>query len=101
MAGSKPKAKDLFNALSHAMRRQILRAMLGARQGEVSPRELATKLSRHLSAVSYHVRVLDECDAIELVRTEQIGGSTQHFYRPIVKADWVLAALEADEGSPH
>ena len=100
MSGSKPKKKDLFNALGHDMRRQILRAMLGAHQ-EVSPRELAAQLSQQLSALSYHVRVLAECDAIELVRTEQIRGSTQHFYRVIVKADWALAALEADEEPPH
>lgn len=79
------------------MRRQILREMLGAQQEEVSPRELAAKLSQQLTALSYHVRVLNECDAVELVRTEQIRGSTQHFYRVIVKADWALAALKADE----
>lgn len=99
MAGSKPKAKDLFNALGHAVRRQILREMLGAKE-EISPGELAARLSQQLSAVSYHVRVLDECDAIELVRTKQIRGSTQHFYRVIVKADWALAALKADEKPP-
>lgn len=96
MAGSKPKAKDLFNALGHAARRQILREMLGAKE-EVSPGELAAKLSQPLSSVSYHVRVLDECDAVELVRTEPVRGSTQHFYRAIVKADWALAALKTDE----
>lgn len=100
MPGSNKKKSDLFNALGHTMRRQILREMLGA-QHEVSPRELAAKLSHQLSALSYHVRVLDECDAIELVRTEQIRGSTQHFYRIIVKADWALAALEADEEPPQ
>lgn len=98
MPGSKKKERDLFNALGHTMRRQILREMLGARE-EISPRELAAnlRLSDQLSALSYHVRVLDECGAIELVRTGQIGGSTQHFYRVVVKADWVLAALKADE----
>jgi DNA-binding transcriptional ArsR family regulator len=100
LPGSKPKPNDLFNALGHAVRRQILREMLGM-QEEVSPRDLATKLQDDLSAVSYHVRVLDECDAIELVRTERVRGSTQHFYRAIVKADWALAALKADEGPPH
>jgi DNA-binding transcriptional ArsR family regulator len=100
MPGSKKKKNDLFNALGHRMRRQILRAMLGE-QEEVSPRELSTRLSQQLSALSYHVRVLSECDAIELVRTQQIGGSTQHFYRAIVKAEWALAALEADEEPPH
>lgn len=99
MAGSKPKGNDLFNALGHSMRRRILREMLDGGD-EVSPRELSSKLREQLSALSYHVRVLAECRAIELVRTEQIRGSTQHFYRPAVKADWAITALEADEEPP-
>ena len=97
--GSKPKGNDLFNALGHPMRRQILREMLETR-GEVSPRELSAKLSQQLSALSYHVRVLAECGAIELVRTEQIRGSTQHFYRAVVKAGWAITALKAGEEPP-
>jgi len=101
MAGSNPKGNDLFNALGHPMRRKILREMLDD-GGEVSPRELAIKLSEQLSALSYHVRVLAECHAVELVRTEQIRGSTQHFYRPVVKAGWAITALEAgEEPSPR
>jgi DNA-binding transcriptional ArsR family regulator len=99
MAGSNPKGNDLFNALGHPMRRRILREMLDT-SGEVSPRELAAKLSEQLSALSYHVRVLAECRAIELVRTEQIRGSTQHFYRAVVKANWAITALEAGEEPP-
>jgi|SRR6476469_5126465 len=100
MAGSKPKGNDLFNALGHPMRRRILREMLDT-SDEVSPRELAAKLSEQLSALSYHVRVLAECKAVELIRTQQIRGSTQHFYRAIVKANWALTALEADEEPPR
>lgn len=99
MAGSNPKGHDLFNALGHPMRRRILREMLDA-PGETSPRELALELSEQLSALSYHVRVLAECRAIELVRTEQVRGSTQHFYRAVVKANWALSALEAAEDPP-
>lgn len=99
MAGSKPKANDLFNALGHPMRRQILREMLDTRE-EVSPRELAAKLCEQLSALSYHVRVLAECKAVELVRTQQTRGSTQHFYRVVVKANWALSALEAGDEPP-
>lgn len=99
MGGSKPKGNDLFNALGHPMRRRILREMLEAGE-ELSPRELAAKLSEQLSALSYHVRVLAECKAVKLVRTQQIRGSTQHFYRAIVKANWALAALEAGEEPP-
>jgi DNA-binding transcriptional ArsR family regulator len=97
--GSNPRGTDLFNALGHPMRRQILREMLDS-GGETSPRELAAKLSQQLSALSYHVRVLAECQAIELVRTEQIRGSTQHFYRAMVKANWAITALEASEKPP-
>lgn len=99
MAGGRAKGHDLYNALGHPMRRRILREMLDARE-EVSPRELAVKLSEQLSALSYHVRVLAECNAIELVRTQQIRGSTQHFYRAVVRADWALSALEASEEAP-
>jgi DNA-binding transcriptional ArsR family regulator len=99
MAGGKAKALDLFSALGHPMRRRILREMLDT-DGEISPRELAVKLSEQLSALSYHVRVLAECGAIELVRTERIRGSTQHFYRPAVRASWALTALESDQAPP-
>jgi DNA-binding transcriptional ArsR family regulator len=81
------------------MRRRILREMLDA-GAEISPRELAVKLSEQLSALSYHVRVLAECRAIELVRTERIRGSTQHFYRPVVKSAWAITALKAGESPP-
>ncbi len=94
--GENPKSSDLFNALGHPMRRQILRRMLDD-GGEASPRELSARLRQPLSALSYHVRVLAECEAIELVRTRQIRGTTQHFYRPVVKANWALAALEASK----
>ena len=98
--GSNPKGNDLFNALGHPMRRQILREMVDRRE-EVSPRELALKLRHQLSALSYHVRVLAECGAIELVRTEQIRGSTQHFYRAVVKSAWAITALKTGEKPPE
>ena|ERR1700710_2433733 len=98
--GSNPRGHDLFNALGHPMRRQILREMLDNTSEEISPRELSARLSQQLSALSYHVRVLAECRAVELVRTEQIRGSTQHFYRAVVKASWAITALEAGEKPP-
>jgi DNA-binding transcriptional ArsR family regulator len=90
--GSNRQANDLFTALGHPLRRRILREMLDLGE-EISPRELSLRLAAQLSALSYHVRVLAECDAIELVRTQQIRGSTQHFYRPLVRESWALAAL--------
>lgn len=91
------KANDLFTAIGHPLRRRILRTMLDGGR-EISPRQLSAGLNEPLSALSYHVRVLAECDAIKLVRTAQVRGSTQHFYRATVKAEWARTALKATEG---
>lgn len=99
MATRGGKTNDLFTALGHPLRRQLLRRML-AEERLMSPRELAEDLDESLSALSYHVRVLAECDAAKLVRTKQIRGSTQHFYRPTVKADWARTALQATKDPP-
>lgn len=95
--GDGDKANDLFTALGHPLRRRILRKMI-AEGGQISPRELAIALDEPLSALSYHVRVLAECEAIKLMRTKQIRGSTQHFYRPAVRAEWARTALRASRG---
>jgi DNA-binding transcriptional ArsR family regulator len=89
-------ANDLFTALSHPLRRRILRATL-ADESEISPRELASALDQSLARVSYHVRILAKCEALELVRTRQIRGSTQHFYVPAVEVPWARQALDAEE----
>jgi DNA-binding transcriptional ArsR family regulator len=89
----------MFNALAHPLRRQILRRMIKQRR-EISPRELAADLSEPLSALSYHVRVLAECEAIKLTRTKQVRGSTQHLYRPAIRLKWARLALKAPERPP-
>ncbi|HET7574625.1 MAG TPA: helix-turn-helix domain-containing protein [Solirubrobacterales bacterium] len=81
------------------MRRTILRKMLGE-DGAKSPAELATELAEPLSGLSYHVRVLAECEAIKLVRTRKIRGATEHLYRPAVKAEWARSALETTKDAP-
>jgi DNA-binding transcriptional ArsR family regulator len=95
-ARSSAKSNDLFTALGHPLRRRILRTMI-ATGGETSPRQLSSRLGEPLSALSYHVRVLAECETIELLRTSQVRGSTQHFYRARVKARWARTALRATE----
>lgn len=89
----------MFNALAHPLRRQILRRMIEQRR-EMSPRDLAGDLSEPLGALSYHVKVLAECDAIKLTRTKQVRGSTQHLYRPAIKLEWARLALAAPEPAP-
>jgi DNA-binding transcriptional ArsR family regulator len=69
--------------------------------GETSPSDLAEVLGRPLSNVSYHVRVLLNCGVLELVRTRQVRGSMQHFYRSLVEEDWARHILGiADRTAP-
>jgi DNA-binding transcriptional ArsR family regulator len=98
--GSKGKPTDLFTALVHPVRRRILRMML-AEGAEMAPRELSARLGEPLSALSYHVRVLEECEAVELTGTELAHGATIHLYRCTLRTEWARAALKATEDPPR
>jgi DNA-binding transcriptional ArsR family regulator len=100
MATASTPGDDLFTALAHPLRRRILRKLI-AEGRALSPAELSESLDEPLSKLSYHVRVLANCDAVKLVRTRQIRGSTQHFYRVTVKTAWARAALQAKEKPPR
>jgi DNA-binding transcriptional ArsR family regulator len=89
--GSKSTDDDLLIALRHPLRRRILKAM--AQEGRSSPRDLSARLSEPLSNVSYHVRVLVDCNTLELVGTRAVRGSTQHFYRAVVESEWARAVI--------
>ena len=84
---------DLLTALRHPLRRQILRSMAAAEDQPLSPRELSSLLTEPLSNVSYHVRVLVDCEAIRLVNTEPVRGSMQHFYRIAIDEPWARQVL--------
>ena len=71
-----------MTALRHPLRQRILRALSGLTDGPRSPKQLSDLLDRPLSNVSYHVRVLAKCEALELVRTRPVRGSVEHFYSP-------------------
>lgn len=81
----------LLQALAHPLRRAILKEMRG--EEEISPRELSERLGIGLPGLSYHVRILAECEAITLVRTRPVRGSTQHFYRFAIEAEWPHGVL--------
>ena len=73
-------AKDarLHKALSHPLRHRILEQL---NERVASPSDLAKQLDEPLGNVSYHVKILLDHQAIELVKTEPVRGALEHFYR--------------------
>jgi DNA-binding transcriptional ArsR family regulator len=86
---------DLLVALRHPLRRKILREM--DEEDALSPRDLARTLRAPLTNVAYHVRVLADCAAVVLVRTQPSNGSMQHFYSTAVEAPWARQILGLGE----
>jgi DNA-binding transcriptional ArsR family regulator len=68
----------LLKALAHPVR---ARALTVLHQRAASPSELAAEQEEAVGYVAYHVRVLHELGMIELVKTRQVRGATEHFYR--------------------
>lgn len=85
----------LLDALRNPLRRSLLRRYVKSAE-MLSPKELARLEKQPLSGVSYHVRVLVKCGAIEIAGERRVRGSVQHFYLPtdlVKKTPWVLATL--------
>ena len=76
--GSGELDEALLRAISHPLRHRLL-GMLDGRTA--SPNMLARELDLPLGRVSYHIRLLADLGAIELVRTEPRRGALEHFYR--------------------
>ena len=72
----------LLRAISHPLRHRLL-GMLDGRVA--SPNQLARELGLPLGRVSYHIRLLSDLGAIELVRTEPRRGALEHFYRAQIR----------------
>ena len=85
----------LLSLLQHPLRRELLKLYVEA--GEMrSPKELTLSTNRHISNVGYHVRVLAEKGAIELITVEPRRGSIEHFYKAtslIDEVPWGRAVL--------
>jgi DNA-binding transcriptional ArsR family regulator len=100
-----PKTKSsveisIAKALKHPLRVEIL-AILDNRVA--SPAELAEELNERVGNVAYHVKQLKKFKCVELVRTRQVRGATEHFYRAIRRpyfhdSDWQTLPLPARQG---
>lgn len=91
----------LLFVLQHPLRKRLLRFYVEA-DGTLSPKEL-TLLANDpkISNVGYHVRVLAEKGAVELVKTKPRRGSVEHLYKATDLVDevpWGRAALGVGEG---
>jgi len=73
----------LVKALGHPVRAQAL-AILNERVA--SPNEIAQEVGQSVGHVSYHVKVLKDCECVELVDTAQRRGAVEHYYRATARA---------------
>ncbi len=65
-------------ALAHPLRVEILQRL---EEGPSGPKRLSDRIGEKLGNVSYHMRVLLECDCIELVETIPQRGAVEHIYK--------------------
>src|SRR6201994_1968864 len=90
----------LLRAISHPLRQRLL-GMLDGRTASLN--ELARELGLPLGRVSYHIRLLADLGAIELVRTAPRRGALEHFYRAVTRGwvsddDWARLPRAARRG---
>lgn len=73
----------LVRALGHPVRVYAL-SILNERVA--SPNEISKELGESVGHVSYHIKVLKECECIELVDTAPRRGAMEHYYRATDRA---------------
>jgi DNA-binding transcriptional ArsR family regulator len=79
----------LVRALGHPVRVQ---ALIVLNERIASPNEISKELDQTVGHVSYHIKVLKECECIELVDMAPRRGAMEHYYRATDRA-----FLDADE----
>jgi DNA-binding transcriptional ArsR family regulator len=70
----------LVKALAHPLRVQILDILT---ERVASPNGISAQLETGLTHVAYHTRALDSYGLLELVKTAQRRGATEHFYKAV------------------
>lgn len=89
----------LLQVLAHPLRKRLLRLYV-QEDGMLSPKELSDFTKKHVSNVGYHVRVLVDYGAVEIVAEQKRRGSVEHFYEatPLVdEVPWGRAALGLED----
>lgn len=93
MSATQRKGVDhrIIKALGHEWRVQALELL--NRHGVMSPKEIAGEIGIDVPLLSHHIKVLVQCQCIELVDTQPRRGAVEHFYRATAQAffsedDW-------------
>jgi Helix-turn-helix domain len=91
-----PPDARVIKAIGHPLRWKMLEAL---NEDDASPVQLARRFGEGVNLVAYHMRILVEVGAAELVRTEPRRGSTEHYYRATMRPyfadrEWARLPLE-------
>jgi DNA-binding transcriptional ArsR family regulator len=91
-----PPDARVIKAIGHPLRWKMLEAL---NEEDASPVQLARRFGEGVNLVAYHMRILVEVGAAELVRTEPRRGSTEHYYRATMRPffadrEWARLPLE-------
>lgn len=90
----------VVKALGHPVRVQALTIL---NERIASPSEISKELDQTVGHVSYHIKVLKECECIELVDTAPRRGAMEHYYRATSRAfldvsDWAAVPASVRPG---
>jgi DNA-binding transcriptional ArsR family regulator len=80
--GAGPPDARVIKAIGHPLRWQMLEAL---NEDEASPAQLARRFGEPVNLVAYHMSILLKAGGVELVRTVPRRGSTEHYYRAIMR----------------
>jgi DNA-binding transcriptional ArsR family regulator len=74
--------QKLVRAIGHPLRLRLLTIF---NERVASPSDLAAELGEPIGNVSYHTRILARLGCVELVKTKQVRGAVEHYYRAVVR----------------
>ncbi len=99
MSGDSGAGSDAEQALifliQHPLRKRLLQLYVEAKEMR-SPKELTVPVNKSVTLVGYHVRVLADHGAVEIVAEQPRRGAVEHFYEATSLVDevpWARAAL--------
>jgi DNA-binding transcriptional ArsR family regulator len=85
-----PAAPELITAVSHPLRRRIIRAYLDDGLESTSAEELAGLLGEPISRAAYHLKTLARCDILRLVQ----GENGSYRWALNVEPGWLRVVLD-------